>query len=155
MTLFCDRLKEERSRLRYGQSEFAELAGVNRRSQANYENGERAPNADYLLAASKIGVDVTYLLTGNRLQKVVDDKLTAALRLSREKEPQGGVLTNLALEAFENEGKVAEPPRQDYLSDREQALLDNYRASSAKAKKVLEETAEIMADKARDTEKGS
>ena len=153
MALFCDRLKEERNRLRYGQGEFAELAGVNRRSQVNYEKGDRSPNADYLLAISKAGVDIAYILTGNRLPKAIDDKLAAALSLSVDREPEGGELTNLALEAYETVGNeagssVAEPPSPVYLSGRELNLVDNYRRSNGVGKLSLEVSAKALAQQA-------
>lgn len=61
------RLKEERARLGMSQSEFGEMCGVKLNAQANYEKGDRQPNADYLANADEIGVDVLYLLTGKKL----------------------------------------------------------------------------------------
>ncbi|MFC0708847.1 helix-turn-helix domain-containing protein [Azorhizophilus paspali] len=62
-----DRLKEERLRLGMNQTEFAAITGVTKNSQFNYEKGERSPDAAYLAAASAAGVDVLYVLTGNRV----------------------------------------------------------------------------------------
>jgi DNA-binding XRE family transcriptional regulator len=39
------RLKEERKRLGYNQSDFAELAGASKHSQINWEKGASFPNA--------------------------------------------------------------------------------------------------------------
>ena len=61
-----DRLKEERERLRLNQTDFAALAGASKNSQYNYEKGERSPDANYLAAAAKCGVDVLYVVTGTR-----------------------------------------------------------------------------------------
>jgi transcriptional regulator with XRE-family HTH domain len=61
-----DRLREERERLRLNQTDFAALGGVGRKSQFNYEEGERQPDAAYLAAIANAGVDATYVLTGNR-----------------------------------------------------------------------------------------
>lgn len=58
------RLREERNRLGFTQDDFAKSCGVGRRAQASYEAGERVPDADYLIAAIKIGVDTRYLLSG-------------------------------------------------------------------------------------------
>jgi transcriptional regulator with XRE-family HTH domain len=66
MNSFCERLKEERTRLGFSQADFAQIAGVQRRAQVNYEAGERAPDSDYLEKASLVGVDVGYLITGHR-----------------------------------------------------------------------------------------
>lgn len=45
---------------------MGEVGGVNRNTQANYEKGERKPDADYLAAVAAIGVDVLYVITGVR-----------------------------------------------------------------------------------------
>lgn len=65
------RLKEERQRLGLNQSDFAALAQVAKNSQLNYEKGERSPDAVYLAAVAAAGVDVLYVVTGER-------KLTSA-----------------------------------------------------------------------------
>lgn len=64
MNTFSDRLRDERKRLGKNQTELAELAGVQKRAQVNYESGERSPAADYLAAVAAAGIDVLYLLTG-------------------------------------------------------------------------------------------
>ncbi|AZY53276.1 helix-turn-helix domain-containing protein [Bordetella avium] len=61
-----DRLREERTRLDRNQDEFAEIGGVQRRAQSNYERGERWPDADYLSRVAEAGVDVLYVVTGRR-----------------------------------------------------------------------------------------
>lgn len=61
-----DRLKEERERLGLNQTDFAAMAGISKNSQFNYEKGERSPDAAYLSAISEAGVDVLYVLTGQR-----------------------------------------------------------------------------------------
>ncbi|AGN77371.1 Cro/Cl family transcriptional regulator [Pseudomonas putida H8234] len=61
-----DRLKEERERLGLNQTDFAALAGASKNTQYNYEKGERSPDANYLAAAASQGVDVLYVLTGER-----------------------------------------------------------------------------------------
>ncbi|MDR3370692.1 LexA family transcriptional regulator [Rhodoferax sp.] len=61
-----DRLKLERQRLGLGQEEFGRKAGVSKTSQFNYESGGRMPDAAYLAAAHLIGVDVLFVVTGNR-----------------------------------------------------------------------------------------
>lgn len=61
-----DRLKEERLRLGLSQEDFARLAGVSKRAQANYEKGERSPQAEYLEALQGEQVDIYYILTGHR-----------------------------------------------------------------------------------------
>ena len=64
-------LKEERQRLGMNQEDFAAVGGLKRRAQTLYEQDERAPDALYLRALAGIGVDVHYILTGERLQAAV------------------------------------------------------------------------------------
>lgn len=61
-----ERLREERERLGKTQPEFGALAGVKKQAQLRYEKGERSPDAAYLSAAASNGVDVLYVLTGQR-----------------------------------------------------------------------------------------
>ncbi|TRX75326.1 helix-turn-helix domain-containing protein [Pseudomonas mangiferae] len=67
-----ERLKEERLRLGYNQSEFAAAGGVTKNSQFNYEKGDRSPDAGYLAAIADIGVDVYYVVTGRRVPLQAD-----------------------------------------------------------------------------------
>lgn len=66
---FGDRLRAERERLGYSQTNFAAACGISR-SQANYfEVGRNLPNASFLIEAEKIGVDVAYVLTGRSINE--------------------------------------------------------------------------------------
>lgn len=60
------RLKEEREKLGFNQTAFAAIGGVGRKSQFNYEDDERRPDAEYLAAISVVGADVRYIITGDR-----------------------------------------------------------------------------------------
>lgn len=60
------RLKEERGRLQLSQTALAELGGVSKTTQVFYEADERVPDANYLAALSKRGVDVGYVITSRR-----------------------------------------------------------------------------------------
>lgn len=64
--IFFERLREERERLGYNQTDFAAIAGVGRKTQFNYETGDRIPDAAYLAAITTVGADVPYILTGER-----------------------------------------------------------------------------------------
>lgn len=68
------RLKEERERIKLNQDAMASVGGVGRKSQFNYESGDRCPDASYLSALSVIGVDVQYVITGQRAVPVVSRK---------------------------------------------------------------------------------
>ena len=60
------RLREEREKLEMKQEDFAIACGVRRRAQSSYESGTRSPDANYLEAASKIGVDISYVIYGEK-----------------------------------------------------------------------------------------
>lgn len=60
------RLKAERERLGLSQTDFAALAGASKHAQINWEKGVAAPNATALAAWSEAGLDVLYVVTGQR-----------------------------------------------------------------------------------------
>jgi transcriptional regulator with XRE-family HTH domain len=60
------RLAEERKRLGFSQGDFAQKAGVSISTQKRYEIDEREGGTGYLEGIRKLGVDVTYVLTGRR-----------------------------------------------------------------------------------------
>ncbi|WP_426114821.1 helix-turn-helix domain-containing protein [Pseudomonas sp. DSP3-2-2] len=60
------RLKEERKSLGLSQQQFAAIGGVEANAQGKYESGERTPRSDYLAALGIKGVDILYLLSGQR-----------------------------------------------------------------------------------------
>lgn len=72
-----DRLREERDRLGLSQAAFGELGGVKANAQGNYEKGDRSPDAAYLAAVAAHGVDVLYVVTGERTPEAADS-ITAA-----------------------------------------------------------------------------
>ncbi|PYB98134.1 transcriptional regulator [Pseudomonas protegens] len=67
-----DRLKEERERLGFNQTEFAAIGQASKNSQYNYEKGERSPDAVYLAAVAEKGVDILYVVTGERRPALAD-----------------------------------------------------------------------------------
>lgn len=71
------RLVYERKRLGYTQLEFATLGGVVRHTVALWEKDRKFPNAEFLAKIAELGVDINYVITGNRSK---DDQLP-----SREK----------------------------------------------------------------------
>lgn len=54
-------------RLVMNQSDMAKAAGVTKKTQGLYEKGVRFPDARYLATVAEVGVDVYYVLTGNRM----------------------------------------------------------------------------------------
>ena len=61
-----ERLREERERLGFSQAKFAAACGIGKTAQYTYEAGERTPDASYLEAAGRLGVDVWYVVLGER-----------------------------------------------------------------------------------------
>lgn len=61
-----DRLRAERVRLDLKQDDLAQVGGVNRNTQGSYERGARNPDSAYLNAVAGLGIDVVYVLTGQR-----------------------------------------------------------------------------------------
>ncbi|WP_089690979.1 XRE family transcriptional regulator [Vreelandella titanicae] len=60
------RLREERVRLGFSQTELGDIAGITKNTQMLYESEKRSPKADYLSALHAAGVNTHYVLTGNR-----------------------------------------------------------------------------------------
>ena len=65
-----ERIKEERERLNFNQAQFADLAGATRKTLFNWETGVAAPNANALAVWAGHGLDVLYVVTGQRSQPV-------------------------------------------------------------------------------------
>lgn len=61
-----ERIKEERERLGFNQADFAALAGATRKTLFNWESGAASPNAAALAAWADAGLDVLYVVTGQR-----------------------------------------------------------------------------------------
>ncbi|MNJ15712.1 transcriptional repressor DicA [compost metagenome] len=61
------RLQSERKRLNLNQEQLASIVGVSKRTLASYESGAREAGAVLLNLAAAAGLDVLYVITGNRL----------------------------------------------------------------------------------------
>ena len=79
-----ERLREERVRLGPSQEAFGEMAGVGKQAQLRYEKGERHPDTLYMAALAKIGVDVLYVLTGQRSNTALTTEERLLLERYRE-----------------------------------------------------------------------
>jgi transcriptional regulator with XRE-family HTH domain len=77
----AQRLRAERIKLGLTQGQCAKLADVSRRSQAGYEAGSRPFDGPYLGALARAGVDVTYVVTGERgsFDWTIHDKVLKAI----------------------------------------------------------------------------
>lgn len=61
-----DLLKEERERLGYSQTAFAAMVASSKQAQINWEKGIASPNATALAVWANVGLDVLYVVTGDR-----------------------------------------------------------------------------------------
>lgn len=50
---------------------LGEIGGVKKLTQLNYEKGDRAPDTIYLTSVAEAGVDIVYVLTGQRIPSPV------------------------------------------------------------------------------------
>lgn len=97
-----ERLREERERLGFNQTDFAAIGGLKKLAQLSYEQDKRSPDGGYFAAIAAAGADVQYIITGERSDKV--------------------------------------------LPQREAALLDNYRQSDERGRRIIEQTASAAAE---------
>jgi transcriptional regulator with XRE-family HTH domain len=137
-----ERLREERERLGLSQPAFAEVGGVQKRAQINYEKDERHPDAAYLAAVAAAGVDVLYVLTGQRTEAVTDRSYAATSQHMTE-------ISNPVTHSV-----AAEPLGEYRLNRREKALLENYRGSDEEGRRAMESTASALAHRDGAKKKG-
>lgn len=106
------RLKEERKRLGFNQSEFAELVGSSYKSQLRWEKDESSPSADALNIWAGIGLDVLYVVTGQRSADL-PSRLNVP-KMSQEKQELMDAFDNMSPEqrrAILEVGKVLVQPK--------------------------------------------
>ena len=70
------------------QEEFAALGGMKKGAQFNYENGSRFPDAEYLSAIARAGVDVQFLLTGSPSASHLNGEEVELLAAFRQLDPK-------------------------------------------------------------------
>jgi transcriptional regulator with XRE-family HTH domain len=76
---FGMRLREERKRRKLSQEAFGTLGGVHYNSQSSYEKGASEPSATYFAGLAAAGVDVHWLLTGQRSTGTLDEDLSVVV----------------------------------------------------------------------------
>ncbi|MBP1317784.1 helix-turn-helix transcriptional regulator [Herbaspirillum sp. 1130] len=75
LTSFGARLREERLRLGFNQTDFAEIGGVQKDGQVKYEAGKREPGIGYIALLAQAGVDVGFLISGLVSTAATDDEM--------------------------------------------------------------------------------
>ena len=96
---FSKRLVEERKRLKIKQKDMAERLGIHINSQLDYEKGRLPAFVGYLERIADLGVDVQYVLTGQRNSEPVltpKERLLLAAWKAASPELQTAVLAVLA-----------------------------------------------------------
>lgn len=93
------RLQSERKRIGLSQENFGKELGVSKRTQASYEGGSNSPDATYLIAAKKIGVDINYVLFGTLSDSSLDESEQALLAMFRDAPPLLRAAASGALQA--------------------------------------------------------
>lgn len=68
-TGFGLRLKAERKRLGLSQAQLAEIGGIGRLAQVQYESEATSPTTRYLSAIASAGIDLAYLVLGIRFDE--------------------------------------------------------------------------------------
>ncbi|WP_141219434.1 helix-turn-helix domain-containing protein, partial [Escherichia coli] len=67
------RLREERERLGLSQVAMSDIGGVKKLTQLRYEKGDSFPDAAYLAAMSRFGLDVQYVVLGIHSPETYND----------------------------------------------------------------------------------
>lgn len=88
-SLIGGRLKEERERLGFSQPAFAAIGGASKGAQITWEKGAAMPNAEFLNLAARVGVDVLYVLTGERNAEAMSPDEQALLAAYRALDVRG------------------------------------------------------------------
>lgn len=74
------RLKSERERVGMTQPDFAAIAGVGKTTVINWEKDASSPTAVQLLAFKEAGVDVVYVITGERADQPPSHQVSDSVR---------------------------------------------------------------------------
>jgi transcriptional regulator with XRE-family HTH domain len=91
MTSIGERLKSERERLGLSQTALADFAGVTKKTQIEHELDRTPPKATYLAQVAQLGVDVSYVVNGERVENAATTPTELAyLRKCRELYELGG-----------------------------------------------------------------
>lgn len=139
-----DRLKEERERLQMTLPAFAEAAGAKRRTVIDWQNGLSSPTATQLSALASAGVDVRYVVTGERLtqgereqQRRLNAVADASMRAGRIEGLSDTQRAQVLKEVFEASVQG--------LSEDEQRLIHHYQAAGPVIRNAILAAAESLA----------
>ncbi len=126
-----NRLREERQRLNMVQMKFAELGGVGKQSQINYESGKRVPDAAYLAAISEHGADIAYIVTGQVVPAACDRPTNPAGHWAQRRAEL------LALDAEETTVRLPYAPQVKGAAERALARMERTGFAEADEVKII------------------
>lgn len=86
------------------QPKLADIGGVGKQSQINYESGKRQPDAEYLARIATAGADIAYILTGVR---TISAPPGSPMHRAMEVEDRFGHVV-AAVESIERSGRLPE-----------------------------------------------
>ncbi len=125
------RLRACREALGYTQTEMGRLGGVERNTQANYEVGRRAPDAEYLASIAQHGAHVAWIITGEGEPCTAASSPADQAALSRLRHA-----TTETVASFEH--PAAETSATGRLTNTEAELLHGYRELPEPDRAVVE-----------------
>lgn len=153
--LIGERLREQREDLGMNQTDFAAVADISRKTLFGYESGDRTPDAGTLAVWAELGVDVLYVITGQRSAPAIPVPGESARDLVRGKAlRESGVMIGQVVKDMKESGTFPGSALEKAgLNRREKALLDNYRGSDERGRKAIEGTASALSHKDSDESK--
>lgn len=98
------------------QAILAARVGVHRKTQVNYELGQRKPDTDYLQALAREGVDVGYVLTGESRREVeqvysnILDSISVALEICKGFEQEWQAVYEIGRQNWRASGGAGSSP---------------------------------------------
>jgi len=130
------RLRQVRQDMHLSQAEFGKLGGVLKQAQLKYEKGDRTPDAAYFEALGKAGVDVRYVVTG---QRITPAEMELERRLSHVRAASEATvsISGLTKQQQAQVMDVVFQARMSSLPEDEAKLLDDYRKADETGRAII------------------
>ena len=109
-SLLGSRLKEERERVGLTQDSLGSVAGVSRRAVVEWEKGGTTPSGEALALISQKGIDVLFVLTGQRTPQAsasLSQEEAALLDNYQHADDEGRAAARRVLSSLAQQKKVA------------------------------------------------
>jgi transcriptional regulator with XRE-family HTH domain len=138
------RLKEERERLQMTLPAFAEAAGAQKRTAIDWQNGASSPTAAQLASLAAIGVDIRYVITGERItpsERELQRRLNAVADATR----RAMEIPGLSREQQHSVQEAIFEASVRSLAPDEQELIHHYRLASPAVRPAIMAAAASLA----------